>query len=407
MNALMSEKEDCFGGQLRLAFVVPRYGDTLVGGAETFARHLAEQLVAHGLARVTVLTTCVNDLGTWRNELPPGKSYLNGVEVLRFPVAHLYRNPTRSSQLQRRLVQSGVLRVTEQFEWVDYLHHSPELYWHLQQNRHVYRLAFFIPYLYGTSYYGSMVNPSQSILWPCLHDEPMAYLAPTRRMLQACRGVLFNCPPEQELAQRLGIRPPRPYVVGGGFDDRRGDAARFRERQQFFDPFVLYAGRWELAKGVGELATFFVEYKKRRPGPLKLVVMGNCDASTVAHPDIIPIGFQPEAEKLDVYAAADALIQPSLMESFSIVLMEAWLAGAPVIVPRHCSVTSYHVQQSRGGLVYHEFEEFMTVLDKLSGDAAARQSMGQSGRAYVLREYNWGTVLERFRRALETWLSPS
>ncbi len=404
MNTAMVEKGANLENGVHLAFVVPRYGDAFVGGAETFARLLAEQLVAKEIARVTVLTTCVNDLSTWRNELPPGQSYLNGVEVLRFPVDHIYRNPSRSSWLHRQLVQSGTLRLTEQFEWVEHLHHSPELYWHLHQNRQVYRLAFFIPYLYGTSYYGSMVNPQQSILWPCLHDEPMAYLTPTRRMLQSCRGVLFNSQPEQELAQRLGIRSPRPCVVGGGFEDRRGDAARFRQRQQLFDPFILYAGRWELAKGVGELATFFIEYKKRRPSPLKLVVMGNRGAAVVAHPDIIPIGFQTEAEKLDVYAAADVLIQPSLMESFSIVMMEAWLAGAPVMAPRQCPVTSYHVQQSGGGFTYQGFEEFEAALDKLSGDAAARQSMGQRGRAYVLREYNWDAALGRFRHALEIWL---
>jgi len=400
----MVEKGDAVGETPHLAFVTPRYSDTLVGGAETLARSFAEQLVARDMARVTVLTTCANELGTWRNVLPSGQTYLNGVEVFRFPVDHIHRNPTRSTQLHKQLVQSGTLQFVEQFEWVEHLHHSPELYWHLRENQQTYQLTFFIPYLFGTSYYGSMVNPQRTIIWPCLHDELFAYLVPTRRMMEACCGVLFNSQPEQKLAERLGIRFSRPCVVGAGFEDRHGEAARFRQRQQLHEPFVLYAGRWDPAKNVAELLTFFLKYKERHPGPLKLVLMGSQAVPVAVHPDIVPLGFQTEAEKLDVYAAAEALIQPSLMESFSIVIMEAWLSGTPVIVPRDCPVTAYHVRQSGGGLQYRGFAQFAAALHKVSRDTKARQQMGQLGRAYVLQEYNWDAVLKRFDDALAMWL---
>ena len=41
---------------LRVGFVVPRYGDDIVGGAETLVRGLAEHLAAAG-STVEVLTT--------------------------------------------------------------------------------------------------------------------------------------------------------------------------------------------------------------------------------------------------------------------------------------------------------------------------------------------------------------
>jgi glycosyltransferase involved in cell wall biosynthesis len=186
-------------------------------------------------------------------------------------------------------------------------------------------------------------------------------------------------------------------------DDYQADPSRFRRRFGLSDPFILYAGRLSPTKNLLELVSFFTAYKRLRPGPLKLVLMGQEMMSIPAHPDVLPIGFQSEQDKLDAYAAALALCQPSLLESFSIVIMESWLAGAPVLVHGDCDATRYHVSRSNGGLYYVGFEEFAGALDWLMEHPVERRQMGHSGRAYVLREYNWETVLDRFRDALKVW----
>ena len=58
-------------GKGRIAFVPPRYGDDVVGGAETVLRQAAERLAARGW-EVEILTTCVRDHYTWANAYPPG-----------------------------------------------------------------------------------------------------------------------------------------------------------------------------------------------------------------------------------------------------------------------------------------------------------------------------------------------
>src|SRR4029453_7109428 len=70
---------------LRVGFVVPRYGDDIVGGAETLVRGLAEHLAAAG-SKVEVLTTCAPDHLTWKNAVRPGVSLVRGVVVRRFPL---------------------------------------------------------------------------------------------------------------------------------------------------------------------------------------------------------------------------------------------------------------------------------------------------------------------------------
>ncbi len=156
-------------------------------------------------------------------------------------------------------------------------------------------------------------------------------------------------------------------------------------------------------KNVLQMVGYFTEYKRLHPGPLQLVLMGAGPLAIPAHPDIIQVGFLTTREKLDAFAAATVLCQPSLLESFSIVLMEAWLAGTPVLVHGDCEVTRYHVLRSNGGLYFTSADEFAGAIDWFLAKQVQGASMGKLGRAYVMREYDWATVLARFRAALEVW----
>ena len=69
---------------MKIAFVTPRYGTNVIGGAEAAARALAEHLVADLGHDVEVFTTCALEYTTWANELEPGTELVNGVSVHRF-----------------------------------------------------------------------------------------------------------------------------------------------------------------------------------------------------------------------------------------------------------------------------------------------------------------------------------
>ncbi len=55
----------------RLAFVPPRFGAEVIGGAEAVVREMATGLAARGWD-VEVLTTCARDHFTWANEYDGG-----------------------------------------------------------------------------------------------------------------------------------------------------------------------------------------------------------------------------------------------------------------------------------------------------------------------------------------------
>lgn len=388
---------------MRIAFVTPRYGKEVLGGAESAVRYFAEHLLDTDLD-VSVLTTCAVDIEGLHTPYSPGSALIDRVPVLRFPVSRDPRDIQRHSALTRQVSQGGSTTRIDAHAWVDTGMHSPQLYRHILERGSLYDLLIFAPYLYTTTFYGTAIWPERSIVWPCLHHEPFAHFPETRQMLNSCRGVMYNCEPERAFATKvLGVHNPRNRVVGIGVRERVGDAESFRRQYHISEPFLLYVGRLDPMKNLMELFSYFTRYKAHRTGPLKLVVLGEGPLVVPQHPDIVSIGYVDEASKWDAYAAATAVCQPSLVESFSLVLMESWLNATPVLINGNCDVTRYHVEQGQGGLYYLDFAEFAGTLDWYTAHAEGRRRLGLQGRAYVRGIYNWKAVVDRFRSALEVW----
>ncbi len=245
-------------------------------------------------------------------------------------------------------------------------------------------------------------------MWPCLHDEGYAYLAPTQLMLRRACGIAYNVAAEREFAEtKLQLHHPASCVVGMGLPARPNSeqpntaASRFRKSTGIKDPFLLYAGRNSEAKNVPLLLEFFARFKARHTHPLKLVLMGS--KNNVDQPDVISIGVRDEQDKFDAYAAALALCQPSLNESLSIVMMEAWQMGTPAFVHRDCAVTRAHVIQSNGGLYFGNYVEFESALEFMLSSPELCAAMGQAGQRYVSAQYSWSAVMQRFQTGLQIW----
>ena len=389
------------GRARRLAFVVPRYGADVVGGAETLVRGLAERLALGGAA-VEVLTTCARDHLTWQNVLPPGTSREAGVVVRRFPVRR--RDTRRHGWLQQRILRGSRLRPTEEARWAEESVTSTALFDHLTRRAAEYDLVCFAPYLFGTTLGGVPLVPGRAVLIPCLHDEPFAHLGVVRDAFQACRGFIFNSPPEAALADKLyGIGDRPSGVVGLGFDPAAPvDPEPFRRRHGLEGPLLVYLGRKETGKNVPLLIQYTLRYRAVRRTDLTLVLAGDGPVTVPPNtPGLRDLGYLEPAAKAAAYAAATVVCQPSVNESFSIVLMEAWLAGTPVLVHARCPVTTHHVLQAGGGLAFEDFYEFAESMDLLLEDQERRGQLGRQGRAYVEAVYGWPAVTARLHETLE------
>jgi glycosyltransferase involved in cell wall biosynthesis len=99
---------------------------------------------------------------------------------------------------------------------------------------------------------------------------------------------------------------------------------------------------------------------------------------------------------------AQIAISPSALESFSLVVIEAWVDRVPVMVNGGCGPTREHAEHSGGGLWFTSYPEFEAVLDRLLADADLRALLGARGRAYVDTHFKWPVLIARYAEFLNS-----
>lgn len=397
----MSQK----GRQIKkLGFVTPWFGEKIGGGAEMALRGIVMHLNQAG-HNVEVLTTCVQAFNSdWNvNYHRPGKSIECGVTVRRFPVRK--RNVKAFDQVNYKLINSLSVSMKEEEIYLTEMINSPKLYHYMEEHKDEYMVFVFIPYLFGTTYYGISVCPEKSVLIPCLHDEGYAYLEHFKRKFSTVAGMVFNAKPEMELAEKIyNLENVKTETLGLGLKtDINYNAERFRKKYGIQSPFIVYAGRKDRGKNVDTLIRYFQEYKFRNDSELKLILIGGgeIEIPPAMHYEIIDLGFVEIQDKYDAFAAADVLCQPSKNESFSLVIMESWLCRTPVLVHGCCPVTHNFVVEANGGLYFDGYFEFEGAVNYLCSHSDKSVQMAENGREYVLNHFAWDVIINKYMEFFE------
>ena len=388
----------------KIGFVIPWFAAGIPGGAETALFGIVKQLIKRNIS-VEVLTTCVEKFKSdWNiDHYPQGLDNVTGIPVRRFKVRQ--RDTGAFDSVCVKLINNESITIDEEDIFLKEMVNSPDLYEYINKNKDDYSLFVFIPYMFGTTYYGCRVCPEKSVMIPCLHDESYAYMKRFKEVFKNLRGMIFLADPECELANSIyDLSGVYTETIGIGIDsDHSGNKERFRKKYGIKDDFILYAGRKEPGKNIDTLINYFTVYKKRNPGNLKMILIGSGEIHIPyqAGGDIIDLGFVSVEDKHDAYAACLLLCQPSQNESFSIVIMESWLQGRPVLVNENSSVTKNFAVKSNGGLFFSDFFEFEGCVDYYLSNSSQADLMGESGRDFVLKNFDWNVIAEKYIRFFE------
>jgi glycosyltransferase involved in cell wall biosynthesis len=108
------------------------------------------------------------------------------------------------------------------------------------------------------------------------------------------------------------------------------------------------------------------------------------------------MGFLPEQDKFDALDGALALVMPSFYESLSMVILEAWAMGKPVLANAHCEVLRGQCLRSNAGLFYEDYGEFREALALLLGSPELRRALGANGRNYYEANYSWKRIEDKY-----------
>jgi hypothetical protein len=106
----------------------------------------------------------------------------------------------------------------------------------------------------------------------------------------------------------------------------------------------------------------------------------------------------PDSERLHALEAATVVVVPSPYESLSLLALEAFAVGTPVLANARAEVLVDHCRRSNAGLFYADRWEFVEALKLLERDGALRAAMGQNGKQYINTHYRWSTILAKYER---------
>jgi glycosyltransferase involved in cell wall biosynthesis len=385
---------------MKIAVVVQRYGADINGGAELHARYIAEHLARH--ATVEVLTTCASDYITWRNALPAGEEWVHGVKVRRFPVTE-ERDPDRFGKLSLRVFgKRHSLR--QELAWLDAEGpRSPALIAFLREHESSFDFFIFFSFRYYHAYHGARAVAHKAILVPTAERDGALGLGIFAPIFRSVRALMYNSLEERALIQTLsGNRDVPGVVVGIGSEiPAYRDAARFRQKFNIDDRFAIFIGRIDENKGCRELFDYFLRYTEIVSGSVHLVLIGKPIIPIPKHPRIHHLGFVSDQDKFDALAAADLLVMPSYFESLSMVALEAWALGKPVLANGRCDVLKGQCIRSNGGLYYESFSEFLETLRMIDFSPSLAHGMGRNGQEYFTRHYAWQVIERKYLDMIE------
>ncbi len=315
----------------------------------------------------------------------------------------------------------------------------------MQKNHESYDALIFFTYLYAPTVLGLKINPKRSILVPTAHDEPAIHLSLYRDVFKLPAGIAYNTEVERKfLKTNFSIEAINEEVVGCGVNvplhyltptvhssgpedtsaetnplkettnhsssgprrsriNNRGET--FKRKHRLHGPIALYGGRIDPGKGCEELFEYYSTYANNG-GEATLVLMGVKLMPLPEEPFVRFAGLLSERERLQALEAATLVLVPSPLESLSLLALESFAVGTPILVNARSDVLVEHCRQSNAGLYYSDRDEFVECMKLLMADKKLRTAMGRNGQSYIQQLYRWDVILDKYERMIERTQEP-
>ena len=386
----------------RIALVNQRYGLEVNGGSEYYTRLIAERLTDS--FEVDVITTKALEYTTWADYYEKDEEVINGVRVLRFPVAK--KRARHFGRYNKKFLRSKKHTTEEERVWFEKQGpYSPAAVDYIRANKDKYDVFIFVTYLYYLTVTGLPEVAEKTVFIPTAHEEPYIHFKTFEKLFTLPSAYIFLTDEEKALVQGLFHCEDIPCrVMGTGVEvNCEPDAAAFRKKFGIDGDYVIYVGRIDEGKNCPAMFRYFLEYKKRRPeSRLKLVLMGKQVCDIPKDKDIISLGFVSEEDKFSGIAGAKCLWLPSNFESLSISVLEAMTLSVPVIVNGVCEVLKGHCIKSNGGLYYTSYFEFEGILDYIFSHDREYEVMCRNAKDYIDKNYCWDVIMKSFKEVIDS-----
>lgn len=386
---------------------VPHAYAPVRGGAEHYCQRLSETLAGAGHEVRVVTANLASAEGFYQFGVPavgPVREVIGGVKVERLPfrdasyILGSWLPPGARGRLLRRLYRRLSARIgaaIAQFR-PDVVMAMPHLFVNVRCVLEAHRARSF-----------------PLVLVPLLHEEdPYWPTAEVAAALAEANAVVATTPYEADrLTAAYSVPRPRVFLCPGGVDVPASAPAGRRARR------VLFLGRKVLPKGIDLLLRAMRRVWGQDP-EVELVLAGTRVPGTEAVDALIgelPADERQRVRSLDdvttatkesLLAEAACLVLPSKIESFGIVLLEAWAHGTPVVALDTPPIRSVVSSGSDGILVPPDDPNALAAaLLTLLHEPERARAMGRTGQRRTAAEFTWGRVAAGFEEAYKHAIS--
>lgn len=247
------------------------------------------------------------------------------------------------------------------------------------------------------------------VMVPLLHEHAPNWniAAMAKALRQADAAVALTRHEAHRLVEAYGLAPEQVFMSSVGIDVEVSAASPSGR-----PPIVIYFGRQARSKGIGELIEAMGVVWATRPDA-ELVIAGvrvpesvEIDAQIAALPAccqgrIRSLGGTSDTEKAELLRSACCLVIPSRIESFGMVILDAWAQVTPVIA-WDLPVFRDTVDDGENGLLADPREGVRALAHAIlrllaSPSEAAR--MGIAGYRKAAATYSWRKVADVYLEA--------
>jgi len=228
--------------------------------------------------------------------------------------------------------------------------------------------------------------------------------------LYRSRTVVTPSKGAREKLMQLGFRRENLKVVYDGVDEIFHDAMPNEKREDL----IVCLGKLRRYKRADHAILALERVVHQANRPCRLVIAGKVSeidrgyvdglhnlAERLRVADLVEFKVNiPEKEKLELLEKARVLVQPSPVEGFSIVVVEANRCGTPVVVSD--GVPSDVVVNGHNGLVYPfgDVEALASAITELMKDDAIWNKMSKNAHEWA-QQFNWERSVFTFQRILK------